>query len=149
MTAPLFVLLATLCACSDAGQIDFTGPIAQWPEYGGNKGGLRYSPLTQISRENVGGLEVAWDYRHGDRSDGSGEYSRTAFQATPIVADGTMYFCTGFNRVIALDPETGDILHQQSWCWDAEPGRLSALAASLGREPLVRTIPDDPNDPYD
>ena len=50
--------------------LDRAGPTADWPEYGGDKGGLHWSPLTQITRENVGALEVAWTYHHGDVSDG-------------------------------------------------------------------------------
>ncbi len=96
--------------------MDRSGPIADWPEYGGDKGGLRYSPLTQITPENVKALEVAWVYRHGDVSDGTDGTTRTSFNATPIVTHGTLYFCTGANRVIALDPETG----AERWTFDPE-----------------------------
>ena len=96
--------------------MDLSGPVADWPEYGGTHAGRRYSPLDQITRENVGDLGVAWAYHHGDVSDGTGEFTRTSFQATPIVVDGTLYFCTGFNRVIALDPETGT----ERWSFDPE-----------------------------
>ena len=50
--------------------VDDSGPVADWPDYGGDAGGLRYSPLTQITRENVGELEVAWEHHSGDVSDG-------------------------------------------------------------------------------
>jgi quinoprotein glucose dehydrogenase len=110
------LLLLTASGCNDAPDVDLTGPLADWPHYGGDRGGLRYSPLTQITPENVGDLELAWEYRHGDISDGSGDTTRTSFNATPIVADGRLYFCTGFNRVIALDPETGVEL----WRFDPE-----------------------------
>ena len=90
--------------------------MADWPDYGGNKGGLGWSPLRQISRENVDSLELAWVHHSGDVSDGSGEVTRTSFQARPIVPNGTLYYCTGFNRVIALDPETG----QERWSFDPE-----------------------------
>ncbi len=109
-------IAALLLACGDAQPVDYSGPVSEWPEYGGDKGGLKYSPLNQINRQNVGELQVAWEYRHGDFSDGTGEYSKTAFQATPIVADGSMFFCTGFARVIALDPETGE----ERWQFDPE-----------------------------
>jgi quinoprotein glucose dehydrogenase len=87
-----------------------------WPEYGSDKGGMKYSPLTQITAENVNDLEVAWVYNHGDFSEGRGEYGRTSFQATPIVIGDSLYFCTAFNRVIALDPETGE----ERWSFDPE-----------------------------
>ena len=90
-------------------------PPAGWPAYGGDAGGRRYSPLEEITPANVARLEVAWTYRTGDVSDGRGNVASTsAFQATPILADGTLYFCTPFNRVIALDPETG----AERWRYD-------------------------------
>ena len=111
-----FLCSLVLVGCFEPTPIPPGGPVADWPEYGGDRGGLRYSPLTQITPQNVASLEVAWTYRHGDVSDGSDGTSRTSFQATPIVANGTLYFCTGFMRVIALDPETG----QERWAFDPE-----------------------------
>jgi quinoprotein glucose dehydrogenase len=70
--------------------------------------------LTEINKRNVGELKVAWEYHTGDVSDGSDNRRKSAFEATPIVADGTMYFSTPFNRVIALDPETGC----EKWSFD-------------------------------
>ena len=90
------------------------GSFADWPYYGGDAGGSRYSPLTQINRTNVAQLKVAWEYHTGDLSDGSGGRRVSAFETTPIVAHGTMYFSTPFNRVIALDPETG----KEKWSFD-------------------------------
>lgn len=87
-----------------------------WPEYGGG-GGRRYTPLQVITPANVARLEVAWVHRHGDVADGSGEVAtETAFEATPIVADGRLFYCTPFNRVFALDPLTGGEL----WRFDPE-----------------------------
>ena len=83
------------------------GPVADWPYYGGDAGGSRFSPLTQIDKINVATLKVAWEYHTGDVSDGSNGRRKSAFETTPIVVDGTLYFTTPFNRVIALDPESG------------------------------------------
>ena len=52
-------------------------------------------------------LRQAWEYRTGDVSDGAGNVSATSFQATPILFEDTLYLCSPFNRVIALDPRTG------------------------------------------
>lgn len=90
------------------------GAIADWPYYGGDAGGSRYSPLTQINKSNVTELKVAWEYHTGDVSDGSGGRRKSAFETTPIVADGTTYLSTPFNRIVALDPETG----RQKWSFD-------------------------------
>ena len=124
--------VATLAACDSAPRalpLDLTGPTAEWPEYGGDKGALRYSPLDQITPDNVARLDVAWTYHHGDAADGTGEYKRTSFQATPIVVDAMLYFCTAFNRVIALDPRTG----AEMWIFDPE------LVAKTGPGPYPLT----------
>jgi quinoprotein glucose dehydrogenase len=89
---------------------------AEWPNYGNDPGGMRYSALTQINRDNVSKLKVAWIFHTGDVSDGSGGRKRSGFETTPILVDGTLYFTTPFNRVIALDPETG----KQRWAYDPE-----------------------------
>ncbi len=87
---------------------------AEWPTYGNDPGGMRYSPLSLINRENVSKLKVAWIFHTGDISDGSRDRRRSGFEATPILVDGTLYFTTAFNRVIALFPETG----KQRWAYD-------------------------------
>ena len=89
---------------------------AEWPNYGNDPGGMRYSALAQINRDNVSKLKVAWIFHTGDVSDGSGGRKRSGFETTPILVDGTLYFTTPFNRVIALDPETG----KQRWAYDPE-----------------------------
>jgi quinoprotein glucose dehydrogenase len=86
----------------------------EWPTYGNDPGGMRYSPLSQINRDNVSKLKVAWVFHTGDVSDGSRDRKRSGFEATPILVDGLLYFTTPFNRVIALDPETGT----QHWAYD-------------------------------
>jgi quinoprotein glucose dehydrogenase len=111
----VLALLAFL-GCGEPPPPDLSGPVAEWPAYGGDAGGLRFSPLTQITRENVDRLELAWVHRHGDVSDGSGEATRTSFNATPVVVGDSLYFCTGFGRVIALDPETGG----ERWAFDPQ-----------------------------
>jgi quinoprotein glucose dehydrogenase len=85
-----------------------------WPAYGHDPGGSRYSPLTAINRDNVKDLKVAWMYRTGDVADGSQTAETSQFEATPIMVDGTLYLSTPFNRTIALDPETGARL----WSYD-------------------------------
>ncbi len=90
--------------------------MAEWREYGADKGGLKYSPLNQITPANVDRLVPAWEYRHGDISHGSASEAKTSFLATPLVAEGSLFFCTAFSRVIALDAETGD----ERWVFDPE-----------------------------
>ena len=110
-------MAACLAACGGAPEIRYDGPTAEWIDFGGAKEGLQYAPLTQIDRENVHFLELAWQYHTGDVSDGDGAVpSTTAFEATPIVVDGAMFLCSPFNRVIALAPESGAEL----WTFDPE-----------------------------
>src|SRR5580658_7936749 len=107
-----FVIFCVAVASSTAtSQVPRDG---EWPNYGNDPGGMRYSPVSQINRENVSKLKVAWIFHTGDVSDGSRDRKRSGFEATPILVDGTLYFTTPFNRVIALDPETG----KQRWAYD-------------------------------
>jgi quinoprotein glucose dehydrogenase len=125
----LVALALALLACGERRvPIDHSGPTAEWPDYGGDKGGLRFSPLTQITPENVDQLKVAWTYKSGDFSDGTNGETRTSLSVTPIVADGGLYFCTPYNRVIALEPETG----RELWTFDPKT-RLRKLEGPYTR----------------
>jgi quinoprotein glucose dehydrogenase len=85
-----------------------------WPCYGHDAGGMRYSPLVAINRDNVSRLKIAWVFHTGEISNGSGNRKRSGFETTPLMVDGLLYLTTPFNRVIALDPETG----AQRWAHD-------------------------------
>ncbi|MEA2263794.1 MAG: quinoprotein glucose dehydrogenase, partial [Acidobacteriaceae bacterium] len=87
---------------------------SDWPNYGNDPGGMRHSALSQINRENVAKLKVAWIYHTGDISDGQDGRKRSGFETTPILIDGKLYLTTPFNRVIALDPTTG----REVWSYD-------------------------------
>src|SRR5579872_216841 len=78
-----------------------------FPAYGGGAEGIRYSPLKQINRANVGKLRVAWQY---DTADGS-----QAVETQPIVVKGVMYGVTPNHKTIALDAATGKLL----WRFDS------------------------------
>ena len=84
------------------------GASADWTAYGGTADGLRFSALNQITKENVRNLEVAWTYHTGDlRQDN--DASEYTFEATPLKANGMLYFCTPHNEVHALDPQSGAV----------------------------------------
>jgi quinoprotein glucose dehydrogenase len=87
-----------------------------WSANGRDVQGTRYSPAAEITRETVRRLEVAWTYRTGEAEPRFKTTKPTAFEATPLVVDGTMYIGTPLGRVIALDPETG---HER---WVFDPG---------------------------
>jgi glucose dehydrogenase len=61
------VLSSSLAACSRE-PLDLTGPIEGWSAYGNDAGGSRHSSLTQITPENVSGLELAWIHRSSPRA---------------------------------------------------------------------------------
>jgi quinoprotein glucose dehydrogenase len=93
-----------------------SGGTADWPQYGRDQEGTRYSPVDQVNRGNVAYLKKAWEYHTGDFSDGSGGRPETTFQATPILVEGVLYLATVYGRVIALNPETGAEI------WNYNPG---------------------------
>jgi quinoprotein glucose dehydrogenase len=103
------------------------GSPTEWPTYGNDPGGQRYSPLDQINKQNVTQLKVAWTYHTGDMSDGANDRRKSAFENTPIVIDGTMYISTPFSRVVALDPETG----QEKWSYDPKIDLQSSYSDGL------------------
>jgi quinoprotein glucose dehydrogenase len=85
-------------------------PSVDWRNVRGDAGGMRHSPLTQISRENVKQLQVAWTYHTGDAQPGR----RSTIECTPIVVDGVMYITTVKSKVVALDAATGQV----KWTFD-------------------------------
>jgi quinoprotein glucose dehydrogenase len=109
----LSALFATVIAALVAPAVT-SEPEDEWPAYGRDSGGGRFSPLTAINRRNIASLKVAWTFRTGDAY--QPEHSRpTAFEATPLYVDGTIYFGTPLGRVIALDPVTG----KERWSYDS------------------------------
>ena len=98
-----------LAACASLPGATSTTPVSSgdWPAYGRDRGGERFSPLTQIDRSNVSTLAVAWRFSTGEAGPGYETERRTSFEATPLVIGGTMYFSTALGRVFALDAATG------------------------------------------
>ncbi|MFZ4508204.1 MAG: PQQ-binding-like beta-propeller repeat protein [Fimbriimonas sp.] len=88
-----------------------------WPAYGGGPAGIRYSPLKQINRENVGSLQVAWTFDPGEGPGGT--------QAQPIVENGVLYAVTAKHNVVALNAATGEQI------WKFESG-LTGSGANRG-----------------
>jgi len=94
-----------LCGCPAPEPLDVSGPVAGWPVYGGDPGGSRHSPLTQITPANVGNLEPAWIH-HAGLSEAGGTLL-PAVQTTPILVGDALTFCTPRDIVISIDAETG------------------------------------------
>jgi quinoprotein glucose dehydrogenase len=116
---PLLVALLLAASASRADPVDRADHAitAEWPQTEGAPGGGRFSPLTDVTRENVARLRVAWTYSHGDFWEGRFPLhvnGGTSAESTPIVVDGRLFVTTPANRVIALDPETG----RELWTFD-------------------------------
>src|SRR5215210_3102345 len=114
-----------------------SGASKEWPTYGHDPGGMRFSPLTQITPANVNQLNVAWVYHmkpatpatpgsapaaeaagapvgdvppapvQGRGGRGRGGSGFSSSEVTPLVVNGTMYLATPYFRVVALDAVTG------------------------------------------
>src|SRR5437016_6889886 len=108
MSVPAAALLLALLA------LQAPPTPADWPAYGRDPQGTRYSPATVITRANVARLEPAWMYRTGETGAAFKTDKPTSFEATPLVVDGVMYVGTPLGRVIALDPATG----RERWVFD-------------------------------
>jgi quinoprotein glucose dehydrogenase len=104
MMASVFLAAAVAAAVPETG----------WPAYGGDEGGTRYSKLTQISPANVGDLRVAWIFRTGELGQGVKDWNRSAFEATPILYDGTLYLTTSSTDVVAVDAANGNLRWRHS-----------------------------------
>jgi quinohemoprotein ethanol dehydrogenase len=81
-------------------------PTSGWPTNGGNLANQRYSPLTEITRENVSRLKGVWR----TRLRGSGLGPQYSGEAQPLVYGGVIYIATGADDVFAVSVEDGRIL---------------------------------------
>jgi quinoprotein glucose dehydrogenase len=87
---------------------------SDWGYYGGDAFGQHYSSLDEINRQNVAHLQVAWTYHTGELGAGFARAGKLSFEATPVLAFGSLFLETPTNIVIALDPETG----RERWRYD-------------------------------
>ena len=92
-----------------------------WVSYGGDPGGMKYSALADVNRDNVTKLAVAFTWSANEQPIPAGEGQKPArpgqFQATPLAIHDTLFFSTPYNRVIALDARDG----RELWAYDPEP----------------------------
>jgi len=94
------------------------GTATEWLSYGGDKAGSKYSPLTQIGRDNFSRLRVAWTWRSADEELAKANpHLRTwAWEATPLMANRVLYVSTSLSQVAAIDAATG----KTRWVYDPE-----------------------------
>ena len=108
-----------------------------WPAYGRDRGGERFSPLSGIDHDNVKRLAVAWEYSTGEAAVKMTQ--SVSFEATPLVLNGVLYLSTPLGRVIALDAETG----KERWVTDLQVkpisfGDFTSRGVSLWADPGAR-----------
>ena len=106
-----------------------------WPTYGRDLAGTRYSPLKQVDTGNVSKLVRAWTYHmnaasaapdrpeegnevEGGRGRGRGGGGGRISEVSPLIIGGVMYLTTGYGRVVALEPETGKPI----WTYEVKDG---------------------------
>src|SRR6185369_17143315 len=106
-----------------------------WLTYSGSYSSQRYSPLNQITPENVGSLELKWVFQ---------ARSLEKFETTPLVVDGVMYLTQAPNDVVSIDAKTGRVL----WVFNHEAspdarvccGKVNRGLAILGNTLFMGTI---------
>ncbi len=122
-TAASAATMLLLCSMLVSGQSGAQN--GEWPHWGGDLGNSRYSPLDQITRDNVKTLRIAWRWKadnFGPRPDGN-------FEATPLMIDGVLYTTAGSRRdVVAIDGATGETL----WMYRFDEGTRGDLAPRKG-----------------
>ena len=102
-------------------------PRSGWPTNGGSFYNQRYSPLTEITADNVANLKGVWRARLG----GSGVGTQYSGSAQPIVYDGVIYVITGANDVFALSVDTGEVLWERPA--NLDPGITSVCCGWTSR----------------
>lgn len=88
--------------------------MKNWSHWGATTSGDRFAALDQINRDNVKNLEVAWIARTGDIPQSTGAGAED--QNTPLQIGETLYVCTPYSKVIALDADTG----KERWRFDSK-----------------------------
>ena len=128
----------------DAGNGDESGGLQvgkDWPAYGGTYEATRYSPLDQITPDNVSRLEQAWVFRTGDMPSGetTGKYSP---ENTPLKIGDTVYVCSAMGIVIGVDAGTGE----EKWRHDPQVAPESIPYGATCRGVAHYAAPDAPAD---
>lgn len=111
VVGPIWLAILGCCVVHAAG-VD-AAVAGEWPNYGRDPGGTRYSSLDQIDTGNVATLERAWTFRTGDIAKEGAHYA----ECTPLMVDGVVYVITPFSRLIAIDAVSGE----ERWRFSPDP----------------------------
>ena len=107
-------LCALLFAVALTREVRSQTAMQEWPVYGGDPGGTKFSNLADIDRTNVASLAQAWEWKPGDVAMEAFGTRPGNFQNTPLMIDNVLYVSTPYNRVAALDAESG----RELWAFD-------------------------------
>jgi quinoprotein glucose dehydrogenase len=123
MWIPAVLITAALAAAQDR-----SSRAVEWPYFGGDSGGQRHSPLTDINAGNVRQLQQAWQWKHWETPLKEYDTVPGQFEATPLMIDGTLYVTTPYNSIAALDAETG----KERWRFDGAAYELGQVLSGSG-----------------
>ncbi|MBZ5876863.1 membrane-bound PQQ-dependent dehydrogenase, glucose/quinate/shikimate family [Chromohalobacter israelensis] len=111
-----------------------TPDAGDWVAYGRDSAATRYSPLDQVTPENVGDLEVAWQYRTGDLLD-----HRWGAETTPLKVGDDVFLCTSRNILISLDAASGE----ENWRYDPQVSEDAIPYTAACRGVTYYEVPDE------
>jgi quinoprotein glucose dehydrogenase len=104
----LAAVVSLLAACRQSQHPFDPDTGNDWPNYGGNKAGNRYSPLDQIDTGNIRQLKIAWTFDTGENTDSTGRGHE--IQCQPIVVNGILYGTTPELHLFAIRAASGELL---------------------------------------
>ena len=123
----LTIILAAASLTVVAVQRAESSKQVEWPYYGGDQGGMKYSPLTDINPENVQRLQIAWQWKHWDAPLEQYDTIAGPFESTPLMIDGVLYVTTPYNNIAAARCRDRQGVVAVRW------RRLQARAAVVGQ----------------
>lgn len=88
--------------------------MVEWPYVAADQSNTRYSALDDVNLENVNRLEIAWRWRPEERALPEFGTIPGNFTSTPLMIDNVVYVSTNYNRVAALNADTGAV----KWIYD-------------------------------
>jgi quinoprotein glucose dehydrogenase len=114
----LFAVLVCSLVASAIAPAHGQAANGQWRYYGGDAASRKYSPLDQVTSDNVGKLKIAWTWESPDLplQKEDRRLSSFAFEITPLMVNGTLYTSTSLAQVVAIDSKTG----KNKWVFNPE-----------------------------
>ena len=134
------VTLAVLAGAPMTDAAQQGAAAGEWRSYGGDTGSTKYSPLAQITSENVGDLAVAWRWESADGrfdldnlrayypalqiGNDTSNVSINGLKGTPLMVGDTLYLTTALSQVAAIDAATGET----RWVYEQRAATMSLVA---------------------